>query len=1212
MNKVFLAVLVFSALSASFAAEVEVFRQHKSTKYVYLSAYPDSSIHHTDGHLDLIDTQSVSPKEERVCSQIEARPGLNGKKNTVSLLLHTDHTYFQERPDGQIWAQHYDGSKLGADRATFRIVEALNHDKSGQSLESSSRPGYFIRGHHGAFILSKNDGSKSFAEQSSFFIYKGKFSDSLDHKAVRNVRRLKKAFRSLKSQSTHSPAVGLDAHRVDMMTQAKLNEIKYLLSQQPGSGSPMQIELRRMARKHLSAAIASASLAVASQQGAIKAKKVPGAFEKSEAEARVNDFHKAVVDVQKAKKAVRDAKKSGDEEAVEQAKRALNAAKEARHDARVAAIDAQKAHTEVVMSTKKTVTKPRKDEKSFNAQIRKISLDSTQKAVQQNDKKRLAAEQAAADAAQDRQAAAKKAAEAAAAKKADAEAAHQAAKKRAKAADEALKAARIKVMAIVKMTHATGATEESRAAAKKAKLALEAAEKRLNERRLAEIAAAKKIAAAIKKAAASAAAAKNAANAAKLSQTKVDQHESLLDARQAALDKIAADKKFKDAQMLSNMKAAFVAKMALEFKRAKEANAKAAALAGSFAAKIKAAVAAAAAAQRRAEETAAEKERRDAIVAKERERSAKKVAALIKARDAHLKKIAAGAIAAMAQKAAAVAAKAKAAAAAAAAELARQEAKVILAARQAARNAKEKKQADAEVQKRTLALAMAAKEAKDKKVAVEQAESTVKKEAKKETRFKDAITAAHEAHVHAKAEAMTNPQDSKAAEKAMMAAIAHKQAVAAMAAHKKHMDELKDKAEAAIKAALGKKAREEEMRAKLTAEKARALNVAKAEKKAAALAKASKVAAAAAKAKALAAEKVRKAAADTAASEAAEARRKKEQEDKARAAAATIIAKAQEALKKAKAAAAAASSAAAKAATAQRLREAQEAQKRADAEKAASAAKAAAAKAAADAERVEKAKADQDKAFRAEQEKKRAAAAAAAAAKDAIKQTVSVGVVHPPRVFQVPSSGAQVKANILAQQEFKAMSGQVRIVKYITAPGNNANYIKFGKMVDATSGFEMQFSAKGSNDVHIAFFTAQVPRSTDAWEVVLGGWGNSRSVIRSGTQGIELTSVQSSSSVGPADTWRYFWLSYDADSHMLSVWDDTGAYHDAPLMSTKMPALSANKLYPAFGAWDSPVQFKAPIYVDMLEYDHYIETKDAGAQHVETNHATDLIELDAF
>jgi len=148
--------------------------------------------------------------------------------------------------------------------------------------------------------------------------------------------------------------------------------------------------------------------------------------------------------------------------------------------------------------------------------------------------------------------------------------------------------------------------------------------------------------------------------------------------------------------------------------------------------------------------------------------------------------------------------------------------------------------------------------------------------------------------------------------------------------------------------------------------------------------------------------------------------------------------------------------------------------------------------------------------------------------------------------------------------------------------------------------------------VHIAFLTAPVARSSDAWEIVLGGWGNSRSVIRQGTQGIELTSVQNNLSVGPSSSWRFYWLSYDADSKMLSVWDDTGNYGDAPLMTASMPALSATKLYPAFGAWDSSVLFKAPIYVDVLEYDDMQEREAVGAEHVQTEKATDLIELDAF
>jgi len=388
-------------------------------------------------------------------------------------------------------------------------------------------------------------------------------------------------------------------------------------------------------------------------------------------------------------------------------------------------------------------------------------------------------------------------------------------------------------------------------------------------------------------------------------------------------------------------------------------------------------------------------------------------------------------------------------------------------------------------------------------------------------------------------------------------------------------------------------------------------------KKAQAAAKAAAAAAAKKKTADLAAEKAAKAARVAAEQASREAAAKK-----AKAAAAELAAagsKKAEAARIAAAKKAAADAAAAAKALTESKKRAEAAQVRREVDvanaraRAAAAGKVAKAKAEADAKaKAAQAAAEKAAKAKAESEKRAAADAHAAIVKAAQLAAKAKAPIASTRFFHVASSSLQVQANLAAQKAYQEQLGNVRVVKYVSAPANNAHYVKFGKMVDAKDGFDMQFSAKGSNDVHIAFLTDRVARSNDAWEVVLGGWGNSRSVIRQGTQGIELTSIQSNQSVGPSDAWRYYWLSYDADTHILSVWDDTGNYGDAPLMTTTVPALSSTQLYPAFGAWDSPVKFKAPNYVNLLEYDAYIADRDADAQHVETTNATDLIELDAF
>ncbi len=49
----------------------------------------------------------------------------------------------------------------------------------------------------------------------------------------------------------------------------------------------------------------------------------------------------------------------------------------------------------------------------------------------------------------------------------------------------------------------------------------------------------------------------------------------------------------------------------------------------------------------------------------------------------------------------------------------------------------------------------------------------------------------------------------------------------------------------------------------------------------------------------------------------------------------------------------------------------------------------------------------------------------------------------------------------------------------------------------------MAFNAWGENDVHVSFQCSKKESNTQAIEVVLGGWSNTKSVIRLGTQGEE-------------------------------------------------------------------------------------------------------------
>jgi len=146
------------------------------------------------------------------------------------------------------------------------------------------------------------------------------------------------------------------------------------------------------------------------------------------------------------------------------------------------------------------------------------------------------------------------------------------------------------------------------------------------------------------------------------------------------------------------------------------------------------------------------------------------------------------------------------------------------------------------------------------------------------------------------------------------------------------------------------------------------------------------------------------------------------------------------------------------------------------------------------------------------------------------------------------------------------MCTPVPTVPTVTAPGNKANYVTWHSEKVFATGFEFKFNARASNDIHVAFMCEKAPRNADAWEVVIGGWGNSRSVIRAGTQGRELAAVGGSAADGEAFKTYTVWYSVgkmivkDGDSVLMTVND--------------LPAPSCGRMFIGLGGWNSEVEFQ--------------------------------------
>jgi len=158
----------------------------------------------------------------------------------------------------------------------------------------------------------------------------------------------------------------------------------------------------------------------------------------------------------------------------------------------------------------------------------------------------------------------------------------------------------------------------------------------------------------------------------------------------------------------------------------------------------------------------------------------------------------------------------------------------------------------------------------------------------------------------------------------------------------------------------------------------------------------------------------------------------------------------------------------------------------------------------------------------------------------------------------------------------------------ITAPGNSAHYVTWAAAAEEVeiskpSKFCVRFTAQGSNDAHILLSTQSgVERISEAYEIVLGGWGNTKSVIRVGTQG----TVRDTFPLNPnvhgnvmnAKEARPFWISF-VDGE-LSVGRGRACYDDTIMTTTlltsgphKSKFYYSNIRHVAFGAWDTPIEF---------------------------------------
>ncbi len=135
----------------------------------------------------------------------------------------------------------------------------------------------------------------------------------------------------------------------------------------------------------------------------------------------------------------------------------------------------------------------------------------------------------------------------------------------------------------------------------------------------------------------------------------------------------------------------------------------------------------------------------------------------------------------------------------------------------------------------------------------------------------------------------------------------------------------------------------------------------------------------------------------------------------------------------------------------------------------------------------------------------------------------------------------------------------------MVAPGHYGVYRAFSPQTVNAERFDLSFEAKASNDIHISFMCSKVERSHQAWEIVFGGWGNTRSVIRHGNHGGELVAVGGS----PCNRNVFKTYSISLSQNILSVYNDNKLF-----MRARVPSLGCSNLFIGKGAWNTPIEYR--------------------------------------
>ena len=186
---------------------------------------------------------------------------------------------------------------------------------------------------------------------------------------------------------------------------------------------------------------------------------------------------------------------------------------------------------------------------------------------------------------------------------------------------------------------------------------------------------------------------------------------------------------------------------------------------------------------------------------------------------------------------------------------------------------------------------------------------------------------------------------------------------------------------------------------------------------------------------------------------------------------------------------------------------------------------------------------------------------------------------------------------------------------------NHAFYQRFADHALNAADFEFHFQAKGLDSAHVAFLTHATEQSNvrddNCLEIVIGGWGNTQSLIRVGNQGRVLAS-QTTRNFMSATEMQSFWACMRNGVLSVGRGRTVGAME---FMSARVPTLSlrTNELHVGFASWENNVTYMythsssshhravSQHRAHAHHHPHRSHHEAVNASHVESSYSTSLL-----